>query len=348
MHSIDPAIASLPKIHLHCHLEGSLRAETFVELARRYGVSTRYRPGGKQVQGPTDPALVYKYENFVEFLLTFAAVSRALASPDDYARLAREFVTDALAQNVIYGELFVSPSVWAYFHPELDIVNTLRSIIYELRTARKQGIDFSLIVDVTRNFGAESAMRTAQVAASLAGAGVVGIGLGGDEAGFPPALFADVFAFARSRGLHGVAHAGEAAGAESVRDAVEILGAERIGHGIRALEDRSVVALLRDRGIPLEVNPASNYATGVVPRHEAHPLGELDAQGLKIVIDADDPTMFETSISSDYNYVAQTLGIDSLKRFIGNAVDAAFVSNSERQALRARAGMEPIGRVAKS
>ncbi|HVA26818.1 MAG TPA: adenosine deaminase [Candidatus Baltobacteraceae bacterium] len=347
MRPIDPAIASLPKIHLHCHLEGSLRAETFVELARRYGVSTRFNPRGEELAGPTDPALVYRYANFQEFLLTFAAVSRALATPDDYARLAREFVADALAQNVVYGELFVSPSVWAFFHPELDIAATIRSVVAELRAARVRDVDFKLIVDVTRNFGADSAMRTAQIAASLAGEGVIGIGLGGDEARFPPALFEDVFAFARANGLRGVAHAGEAAGAQSVRDAIELLGAERIGHGIRALEDPRVVELLRERAIPLEVNPTSNYATGVVGRDDAHPLAELDAQGLAIVIDADDPAMFETSISADYAYVAETLGIDALRRFIASAVEAAFLSDAEKRALFGRVGMEPIDRVAK-
>jgi adenosine deaminase len=348
MRSVDPAIASLPKIHLHCHLEGTLRAETFVELARRYGVSTRYRPGGKQIQGPTDPALVYRYESFVEFLTTFAAVSRSLASPDDYARLAREFVADALAQNVVYGELFISPSVWAFFHPELDLAATVRSIVQELRVVRSKKVEFSLIMDVTRNFGAESAMRTAQLAAKLAGEGVIGIGLGGDEAMYPPALFKDVYLFARSRGLHRVAHAGEAAGAASVRDAIEILGAERIGHGIRVLEDPGVVAMVRERGIPLEVCPNSNYATGVVAQGETHPLAQLDAAGLTVVVDADDPSMFETTISADYAYVAQTLGTDALRRFIGNAVEASFLSKSEKRALRERISMEPIDRVTKS
>src|SRR5215469_10813304 len=158
MHEIDPAIASLPKIHLHCHLEGALRPETFVELTRRYGISTRYRLGG-DVPGPTEPEDVYRFADFGEFLLTFAAVSRALASPDDYARLAREFVADAIAQNVVYGELFISPSVWAFFNPKLDVPATIRSIIAELRGTH--GAAFSLIIDVTRNFGADSAMQTA-------------------------------------------------------------------------------------------------------------------------------------------------------------------------------------------
>ncbi|HTX56466.1 MAG TPA: adenosine deaminase [Candidatus Acidoferrales bacterium] len=333
MEALDPAIASLPKIHLHCHLEGCLRPQTFVELTTRYGLSTRYRPGGDDLSGPTDPEQVYAFADFREFLLIFAAVSRALASPDDYAQLAREFVADALAQNVVYGELFVSPSVWSYFHRELDLRATMRDIIAELRAARTAGAAFSLIVDVTRNFGAQSAMRTTRLAASLAGEGVIGIGLGGDEARFPAERFADVFAYARSNGLHAVAHAGEAAGAQSVRAAIDI-GAERIGHGVRALEDPAVVACLREREIALEICPTSNARTGAVPRDVEHPLHELDARGVRVTIDADDPAIFGTSISQEYALVAQRAGLDTLRRFIAQAADASFLEPAAKAALR--------------
>ena len=320
MPPIDPAIASLPKIHLHCHLEGALRAQTFVELTKRYGVSTRYRPGQPEMDGPTNLDDVYRFADFNEFLLLFAAVGRALTHPDDYAQLAREFAADARAENVTYGEIFVSPSVWAFFHPELDVTSTLRTMLQELRSANMYAI-----VDVTRNFGAESAMKTAKIAASLAGEGVIGIGLGGDEVRFPPALFKDVFAFARSHGMHTVAHAGEAMGAESVRDAVEILQAERIGHGVRALEDPRVVELLVEKQIPLEVCPTSNFLTGAAKRGEPHPYEALDRAGVTITIDADDPTLFGTTISDEYAYVAEQSGIDTLKRYIGNAAKVAFM-----------------------
>jgi adenosine deaminase len=340
MQSIDPAVAALPKIHLHCHLEGCLRAETFVELARRYGLSTRYQPGQDQLPGPTDPDRVYHFAGFEEFLLIFAAVSRALASPDDYARLAREFVADALLQNVVYGELFISPSVWSFFHRELDVAATIRSILAELRAAREHGADFALIVDVTRNFGSESAMKTARVAASFAGEGVVAIGLGGDEARFPAEQFADVFAVARAHGLHTVAHAGEAAGAHSVRAAIEI-GAERIGHGVRAIEDPAVVELLRERRVALEICPTSNALTGAVSPDRKHPLHALDAAGVRVTIDADDPAIFGTSISNEYALVARQAGIAALQRFITQAADAAFLKPPAKAALHARLGMEP-------
>jgi adenosine deaminase len=331
--TIEPAVETIPKIHLHCHLEGTLRAQTFVELARRYGLSTRYRPGGEDLPGPTDPEQVYQFASFPEFLLIFAAVSRSLASPDDYARLAREFVEDALAQNVRYGELFISPSVWSFFHRELDLAATVRDIVAELRAARALGAEFSLILDVTRNFGAESAMRTAQLAASLAGEGVIGIGLGGDEARFPPELFVEVFAAARAAGLHAVAHAGEAAGAQSVRDAVTLLHAERIGHGVRALEDDAVVDLLRERGIALEVAPTSNHRTGVVSPDEEHPIYELDRRGVLVTLDADDPAIFGTSIAREYQLVAEHAGCATLERFVAQAIDASFADAGRKRAL---------------
>ena len=332
----DGFVASIPKIHLHCHLEGTLRAQTFLELTERNGFSTRYVPG-QDIEGPRDLASVYNFADFREFLLTFAAVSRSLAAADDYARLAREFVEDARSQNVVYGELFISPSVWTFFHPELNVHDAVAAIHHEL------GSDYRLIVDVTRNFGAPAAMRTAEEALALTNYGVIGIGLGGDEARFPAEMFADVFDFARAHGLHRVAHAGEAAGAQSVRNSVEVLGAQRIGHGVRALEDPTVVALLRERRIPLEVCPTSNFLTGAASRERPHPLIELDQAGVIVTIDADDPTLFGTSISGEYGYVANHAGRDALQRMIEAAVDASFLDDAAKGALRTRvrAELEP-------
>lgn len=336
---MDPDFAALaPKIHLHCHLEGTLAAETFVELAGHYGLSTRFRPGGDETDGPRDPERVYAFADFREFLLIFAAVSRALATPGDYARLAREFVANADAQRVRYGELFVSPSVWRFFHPQLDLREALHAIAHELRAAT-QG-EYRLIVDVTRNFGATSALETARFAADCTDLGVIGIGLGGDEARFPAEDFADVFAFARSRGLHTVAHAGEAAGASSVRAAIEALHVQRIGHGVRAIEDDAVVALLRERQIPLEICPTSNECTGVVARGTPHPLLDLDAAGVLVTIDADDPMLFATSLEAEYRRVAQLAGEAALARFIANAVEATFLDSARKATLRAEVGAE--------
>ena len=160
-------------------------------------------------------------------------------------------------------------------------------------------------------------------------------GLGGDEANFPPALFADVFAFAKSEGLHRVAHAGEAAGAASVRDAVEILGAERIGHGVRALEDPALLSLLAERQIALEVCPTSNFLTGASMRDVLHPIVALDAAGVRCAIDSDDPALFRTTVSDEYALVRQWLGDDAVLRLAGNAIAASFAPAQTKAAIAA-------------
>ncbi len=328
----------IPKIHLHCHLEGALRASTFVELAAKHGVPLRYRRDQAEVASlpRVDPADPYRFADFEEFLLTFAAVSRALRDPDDYARLAREFVADALEQNVIYGELFVSPAVWRFFNPRLSVRETLEAIVAELRAARPHAT-FKLLADVTRNFGAETATEVVRSMETMSDLDVIGIGLGGDEARFPAKLFVEPFAQARAAGMRCIAHAGEADGAQSVRDAIELLGAERIGHGIRALEDPATVALLAGRGVPLEICPTSNRLTGVVLPDYPHPYVDLDRSGCIVTIDGDDPAIFGTSIAREYAIVEEIAGPAALERYVRNAVDASFAGPAEKRAMHATA-----------
>jgi adenosine deaminase len=343
----DRSIAErLPKVHLHCHLEGALRATTFVDLAAAHGVPLRYHPAGKQQAAfedeptaPVDPAHPYQFKDFPEFLMLFAAVSRSLQTPDDYARLAREFVQDALAQNVMYGELFVSPSVWTFFNPGLDVRACFEAIVHELRAAKPRAT-FKLLPDLTRNFGEASAMETAKLAVSFAELDVIGVSLGGDEVRFPPELFVEPFTFVRAQGMHTVAHAGEAAGPESVRAAVEVLGAQRIGHGIHALRDKSVVEMLARRQIPLEICPTSNILTGAALPDYPHPYVDLDRAGCLVTIDADDPTLFGTSIGREYSLAEQVVGANTLTRYARNAIDASFADDEHKQDMHSRLGAE--------
>ena len=340
--------ARIPKIHLHCHLEGSLRATTFLELAGKHGVPLRYKPVQKDVgsrdgvypersRGARDDTAMepYRFESLQEFLYLFAAVSRSLRDPADYARLAREFVEDALAQNVIYGELFVSPPVWTFFNPDLDVRATLEVIADELRAARPRA-DFRLLPDLTRNFGSDLAMQTARAVAKMTGLDIVGVSLGGDEKRFPAKLFADVFAFARAQGLHAVVHAGESDGAQSVRDAVELLGAERIGHGINALEDSATTELLAERRIPLEICPTSNRLTGVRRAEHPHPYLDFERAGCLVTIDCDDPAIFGSAIADEYALVEAQAGREALTRYVRNAIEAAFASPEEKRAMHGR------------
>ena len=337
----------LPKVQLHCHLEGTLRAATFLDLARRNGVALTYKPGDTALPSAAidegAPESVYDFSDFQAFLMTFAAVSRSLARPQDYGRLAAEFAEDALGQSVTYAEVFISPSVWQFFHPEVD-VRACVSAMREAFDAHRSRIEVAFIADLTRNFGVESAMRTAELAVDLQDLGVIGIGLGGDESRYPAEMFEEAFDFARSRGLQCVAHAGEAAGAHSVRAAIEVLGAQRIGHGVRALEDPDLVELLAKQRIPLEICPTSNFLTGVATRGEPHPLFALDRAGCAVMIDADDPALFRTSITDEYAYVAEHGGAETVLRFAHNAIDASFARQERKAVLHANldaAGLEP-------
>ncbi len=187
-----------------------------------------------------------------------------------------------------------------------------------------------MIADLTRNFGPERAEGIARLAVGLRDLGVIAIGLGGDEANWPPALYQRAYAIAREGGLHGVVHAGEAAGPESVRAAVELLGAERIGHGVRAVEDPAVVALLAERGIPLEICPTSNRLTGAAPAGRPHPVGALDAAGCVVTLDADDPALFGTTLLDEYRLVESWLGPEAVLRFARNGIEASFAARAHQ------------------
>jgi adenosine deaminase len=310
-------------------LEGTLRRERFRELANHHGVDIG-------VRGSAALDAVYDFADFAGFLLLFRDVSSVLRTPGDFAALAADYAADAAAQNVRYAEIFVSPSVWTWFHHGIDVEATFKAMRAAFDAARiEHGVEVAFICDLTRNFGAERALETARLAVAMRRYGVIGVGLGGDEARFPAQLFSEAFAFAQGEGLRTVAHAGEAAGADSVRAAVESLGAERIGHGVRAIEDPAVVALLARRQIPLEICPTSNRLTGAAPAHLPHPMGALDAAGVRVTIDADDPALFGTTLVDEYAEVARDLGRDAVYRFAGNAIDAAFTSAGHKVLLHA-------------
>jgi adenosine deaminase len=326
-------ILRMPKVQLHCHLEGTLHRARFRELALRHGVDIG-------VRGSVPLAATYQFADFGEFLLLFRDVASVLREPADFAALAADFAADAVAQNVRYAEIFVSPSVWTWFHRGIDVEATFVAMLAAFDEAQaRDGVEVAFICDLTRNFGAERALETARLAVAMKPYGVIGVGLGGDEARWPPELFAEAFDFARAHGLRTVAHAGEAAGAASVRAAVEVLGAERIGHGVRAIEDPAVVAMLAERRIPLEICPTSNRLTGAAPVHIPHPMGALHAAGVCVTIDADDPALFGTTLIDEYLEVQRVLGPDALQHFCANAIAASFAPAEHKSRLHAELQM---------
>ena len=327
------SLRKLPKVQLHCHLEGSVRAETFAELAAKYRVPTEYRPDGAESDtAPPAADSIYHFVGFKEFLFKFAAVCRSLQQPNDYARVLREYAQDAADHGVMYAELLVSPPVWRFFHSDLIVDRVFEKLYAAAQQVEAQrGPRIRFICDLTRNFGVKNCIETAQLAVKTKHYGVVALGLGGDEANFPASDFREAFAVAREGGLHGVAHAGEAAGAQSVKDAVEILRAERIGHGVRAVEDRKVLDLLKERNIALEVCPTSNFRTGAAAREKQHPLVDLHKAGVPLMIDSDDPAIFETDITQEYAYAESIAGMDAVLAFAHRAIHASFAETSLKE-----------------
>jgi len=215
---------------------------------------------------------------------------------------------------VTYAEITLSAGVVLWKKQDLSAIWTA------VRDAGRAGpVEVRWIFDAVRHFGPEHGQEVAAAAAQFAGDGVVAFGIGGDEARGPALPFGDVFAFARSRGLHTIAHAGETTDARSVWDALEI-GAERIGHGIRAIDDPLLLRHLADRGIPLEVCPTSNVATGAVPSLAAHPLRALIDAGLTVTLNSDDPAMFQTTITREYELARREFGFtDAMLREVARA-----------------------------
>jgi adenosine deaminase len=310
------SVAALPKADIHLHLEGAIRPATAVDLARQNGVDFPFADAEA-----LDAAL--HYDSFLRFLEMFQVVNSCLTKPADFERISRELVLDLAADNVRYAEVRYSP-----MHPMrrgLAFDDVTAAVIEGLRQGSSDtGLKLALICGLTRQW--DACLECAGLAAKWAGRGVDAIDLGGDEAGFPAEGFVEVYRLARDSGLGITAHAGEAAGPESVWAAVKLLGVKRIGHGIRAIEDADLVRFLRDEGTTLEVCPTSNVKTGVVASYAEHPLRRLHEAGVRVTLNSDDPAMFQSCIGCEYEVAERELGFSpaELRQLTRNAVEAGF------------------------
>ena len=242
-------LAGLPKAELHLHLEGAIRPSTAAELGERYGLP---------VPGPR------RYADLAEFVHAYESARGLVGDLDDLRRIARELVADATEAGVVWSEVHLAPPTYAgRLGPDEAV---LEAVLDGL------GAHAGVIIGVNRGLPMAAAERSLRLALAYAGRGVVGLGLAGDEAGNPARLFADVFAAARNAGLRALPHGGEGAGPASVRACVEVLGASRVNHGVRAVEDPAVMALLVERGVCLDVCPSSNVALRVASSIEEHPF----------------------------------------------------------------------------
>jgi aminodeoxyfutalosine deaminase len=328
--SLNSFIARLPKVELHLHLEGSIRPVTLEEIGRRK--SWLKQKIGDWVGERERES--YRYGSFQKFLMSFALVTLLLEAPEDYA-LATTRLIDWLAdENVKYAEVTLSAGVILWKKQPIDAV--FEAVARATAEGeRHRGVRLRWIFDAVRQFGAERALEVLEWAGRFRSLGVVAFGIGGDEARGPAALFTDVYRQARDLGLHVTAHAGETVGPESIRAAVELLGAERIGHGLTILGDPGVVRLLSERGVPLEVCPTSNVATGLLARFEDHPLPKLLEAGLVVTLNSDDPAMFGTSLERELELAAGAFALSpqQIVELSRNAIHAAFLPEDEKAGL---------------
>jgi aminodeoxyfutalosine deaminase len=289
-----------PKIELHVHLEGTVRPETLLAIARR----NDYPLPADTVEGLAE---LYRFRDFAHFIEVWILTTNALRTAEDFREIVVDYAAEAASFGCVYVEAIFSP-----------IERVERGVAWETllegycdgaQEARElHGVEVRLTPDIYRGATLEQATELVRHAARYSDRGIVGVGLGGLEAQFPPELYAEPFAVAHDLGLGSVPHAGEVAGAESVRGALEDLGAHRIRHGIRAADDSGLMAELAGRGTVLDVCPISNLRTGAVASLADHPLPRLLAAGVRCSIATDDPAMFDTDLGREHE-AARTLGM---------------------------------------
>ena len=287
---------TFPKIELHVHLEGTVRPDTLRAIAKRNDYAL-----------PDDLEALYRFRDFAHFIEVWILTTNALQTADDFRQMVTDYAAEAASHGCVYLEGIFSPAERVRRGCAWDEI--YEGVCNGAQEARERhGVEVRLTPDIPRGFTQEEARATVEWAARFRDRGVVGVGLGGLEAEFPPEPYEPAFTLAHSLGLGSVPHAGEAAGAASVRGALEELGADRIRHGIRSVEDPGLVAELAGRGTVLDVCPLSNLRTGVVRSLDEHPLPQLVAAGVRCSISTDDPAMFETDLTRDYE-AASSLGL---------------------------------------
>lgn len=322
----------IPKIELHLHLEGAAPPALIRGMAKEKSVdiSRIFTPDGG-----------YAYRDFNHFLSVYEAATSVLTSPEDYARLTSAVLEESAAHGVVYTESFISPD----FCGGGD-VGAWREYLQAIREAAERaeaahGITLRACITPIRHFGPERAKPIARCAAETAGDFVTGFGLAGDEMAGKPGDFRWSFDMAREAGLQLTCHAGEWGGAQSVRDAIRDLEVERIGHGVQAIEDPGLVEEIAEAGITLECCPGSNVFLGVFPSWKAHPIEKLRERGVKVTVSTDDPPFFHTTMTREYDMLAETFGWDDeiFAEINKNALEAAFCDAATRETIAKR--LEP-------
>ncbi len=322
-------LTAMPKVECHVHLEGATPAEGIFRLAQRNHVA---------LPAPTLDALraFYEFRDFNHFIEIYVLAVSAMKTADDFAEIAEDFLRRQAAQHILYSEVYFSPALHRQTMPAGEFLAALAEGIR--RGEARYDTRIKLIMDISRELTSDATMPTFVLDCALQARDLgigLGLGVGGPEIGYPAHLYREVFAEARRQGLRVVAHGGETDGAPSVRDAIESLHAERIGHGIRSLDDPLLVTELRERQLPIEVSPQSNYCIKVVPLDQPHPIRKMVDAGLFVTLNSDDPPMFSTDLVNEYlTLAAQGFTFEELWQLNLNGLDSSFLTDAEKAEMR--------------
>jgi adenosine deaminase len=316
----------VPKIELHVHLEGAIPYDALFALIQKYG-------GDSSVPDVSALARRFEYKGFPQFIEAWSWKNQFLREYEDFTHIAELTARDMAVQSIRYAEVFFSPSL--FIRHGLAVQEVARAVRAGL--LRVPEIEIALVADLVRDYGAESEMLTLEQLKEVKEHGIVGIGIGGSEHEYPPAPFKELYAKARAAGFHVNAHAGEAAGAQSIWDAVRELGVERIGHGTRAWEDPELVEYLIAHRIPLEMCPISNVRTGVVRSLREHPVRHYFRAGMVVTVNTDDPKMFQTRLADEYRLLERECGFSrsDIRELILSAIRSAWLPEDRKTSLMA-------------
>ncbi|MGB8960656.1 MAG: adenosine deaminase [Pseudonocardiaceae bacterium] len=324
--SVDELIVALPKVELHVHLEGSMQPALLLELAAKHGV----------VGLPASLEAVrewYEFRDFPHFIDVYLAAVQTLREQDDFTLLVAQTAATLAAQNVRYAEVIITP--WLHLDRGISAEHMFGGLERGRQAAEREvGVRLRWLADFPGHYGAACGERTLDAVLEASLDSVIGFNVGGIEVDRDQ--FAEVFDRARAASLHSVPHAGETHGPDRIWSAIARLGAERIGHGIRCLDDPALVKYLRDTQLPLDVCPTSNWRTGAVSPDRPHPLPALLDAGLMVTLNSDDPPMFGTDLTNEYR-VAYGLGLTpaDLADLARNAVRASFMDHQSKAAVLA-------------
>ena len=339
----DNFLLSLPKAELHLHLEGSVDPSTLSELSRRHptpfpALNNRYTniQDSGRVFSEEEARALYQYQDFSGFLVAFKAVTERMRTPEDYELVTYRMMQKLHAQNVVHAEVYISAGVVQWrgqeFPPLFEGAERGR-----LRGERDFGMSLYWIFDAVRHFGTDEAWRVVNEAIRSKASNVVAIGIGGDERRAGPEQFREIYAHAANNGLRLSVHAGETLGPESIWGALRELNADRIGHGLHAVEDPELVRHLAENHIPVEICITSNIKTGCCRAVQEHPVRKLFDSGVCVVLNTDDPDMFHTTLLDEYRIARDVFAFTEpeLLQVARNSFSASFLPDVRKRELLA-------------